>query len=348
MLVKQLNNLKHLVQDMTEDSLGRPLKDLRISITDRCNFRCNYCMPPDQFSSNHEFLPRSEILSFEEITLIVKSMLSLGLKKVRITGGEPLLRKDICTLISMIRECDSNLDIALTTNGSLLSKFAEDLAKSGLDRVTVSIDAIDDKMLREISNSNVSSQEIVDGIIAAKNSGLKVKVNTVVIKDFNENQIIPLVELFYRMRVTVRFIEYMDVGGTRDWNPNQVVFGKEMRRIIERGIGTLSPVNDSQYGEVANRWCLEDGYQIGFIESISKPFCNSCTRARISANGSIYTCLFSDNGHDLKSLIKMGAESKDLTDAIAAIWGKREDRYSEIRQTITSKSKPVQMHFIGG
>ena len=348
MLVKQLNNLKHLVQVMTEDSFGRPLKDLRISITDRCNFRCNYCMPPDQFSNNHEFLPRSEILSFEDITLIVKSILSLGLKKVRITGGEPLLRKDICTLISMIRECDSDLDIALTTNGSLLAKFADDLAKSGLDRVTVSIDAIDDEMVRGISNSNVSSQEIVDGIVAAKNSGLEVKVNTVVIKDFNENQIIPLVELFYRMKVTVRFIEYMDVGGTRDWNPNQVVFGEEMRRIIEQGIGRLSPVNDSQYGEVANRWCFEDGYQIGFIESISKPFCNSCTRARVTANGSIYTCLFSEHGHDLKSLIKMGAESKDLTDAIAAIWGKREDRYSEIRQTITSKSKPVQMHFIGG
>ena len=305
-------------------------------------------MPPDQFSNNHEFLPRSEILSFEDITLIVKSILSLGLKKVRITGGEPLLRKDICTLISMIRECDSDLDIALTTNGSLLAKFADDLAKSGLDRVTVSIDAIDDEMVRGISNSNVSSQEIVDGIVAAKNSGLEVKVNTVVIKDFNENQIIPLVELFYRMKVTVRFIEYMDVGGTRDWNPNQVVFGEEMRRIIEQGIGRLSPVNDSQYGEVANRWCFEDGYQIGFIESISKPFCNSCTRARVTANGSIYTCLFSEHGHDLKSLIKMGAESKDLTDAIAAIWGKREDRYSEIRQTITSKSKPVQMHFIGG
>lgn len=348
MLVKQLNNLKPLVQVMTEDSLGRPLKDLRISITDRCNFRCNYCMPPDEFSHNHEFLPRSEILSFEDITLIVKSMLSLGLKKVRITGGEPLLRKDICALISMIRECDSDLDIALTTNGSLLSKFAEDLAKSGLDRVTVSIDAIDDMMVREISNSNVSSQEIIDGIIAAKKAGLKIKVNTVVIKDFNENQIIPLVELFYRMGVTIRFIEYMDVGGTRDWNPNQVVFGEEMRHIIEQEIGRLKPVNDSQYGEVANRWCLEDGYQIGFIESISKPFCKSCTRARISANGSIYTCLFSEHGHDLKSLIKMGAESIDLTEAIAAVWGKREDRYSEIRQSITSKSKPVQMHFIGG
>ena len=305
-------------------------------------------MPPDEFGHNHKFLPRSEILSFEDITLIVQSMLSLGLKKVRITGGEPLLRKDICKLISMIRKCDSDLDIALTTNGSLLGKFANDLAKSGLDRVTVSIDAINDQMVREISNSNVSSQEIINGIIAAKNSGLKVKVNTVVIKDFNENQIIPLVELFYRMKVTVRFIEYMDVGGTRDWNPDQVVFGEEMRHIIEQKIGKLRPVNDSQFGEVANRWCLDDGYQIGFIESISNPFCKSCTRARISANGSIYTCLFSEHGYDLKSLIKMGAESKDMTDAIAAIWGNRDDRYSEIRQSIATKSKPVQMHFIGG
>ncbi len=333
---------------MSEDSLGRPLKDLRISITDRCNFRCNYCMPPDQFPSNHEFLPRSEILSFEDITLIVKSMLSLGLQKVRITGGEPLLRKDICKLISMIRECDPNLDIAMTTNGSLLSKYADELAKSGLNRVTVSIDAIDDQLIREISNSNVSSKKIIDGIIAAQNAGLKIKINTVIIKHFNEDQIIPLVELFYRMRVVVRFIEYMDVGGTQNWNANQVVFGDEIREIIEQAFGRLTPVNDAQYGEVANRWCFDDGYQIGFIESISKPFCKSCTRARISANGSIYTCLFSERGHDLMSLIKMGADSNDLTDAIAAVWGKREDRYSEIRQNIAANSRPVQMHFIGG
>ena len=348
MLVKQLNNLKQLVRDMTEDSLGRPLKDLRISITDRCNFRCNYCMPPDQFGHNHEFLPRSEILSFEDITLIVKSMLTLGLKKVRITGGEPLLRKDICKLISMIRECDSNLDIALTTNGSLLSKFADELAKSGLDRVTVSIDAIDDDLISKISNSTFTSQEIIDGIIAAKDSGLNVKINTVVIKDFNESEIVPIVKLFYRMGIVVRFIEYMDVGGTKDWNPNQVVFGDEIRDIIEQDIGELNPVNDSIYGEVANRWSFDNGYQIGFIESISKPFCKSCTRARISANGSIYTCLFSEQGHDLKSLIKMGADSNDLANAITAVWRKRDDRYSEIRHNIGYKSKPVQMHFIGG
>ena len=348
MLVKQLNNLKQSVRYMTEDSLGRPLKDLRISVTDRCNFRCNYCMPPDQFGLNYEFLPRSEILSFEDITLIVRSMLTLGLKKVRITGGEPLLRKDICKLISMIRDCDANLDIALTTNGSLLGKFAENLAKSGLDRVTVSIDAIDEALITNISNSNFTSQAIIDGIIAAKDSGLEVKVNTVVVKDFNESEIVPIAKLFQGLGIVVRFIEYMDVGGTKDWNANQVVFGDEIRDIIEQEIGPLYPVNDTPYGEVANRWSFDDGYQIGFIESISKPFCESCTRARISANGSIYTCLFSEHGHDLKSLIKLGADSNDIANAITALWGKREDRYSEIRQNIESNSKPVQMHFIGG
>ena len=348
MLVKQLNNLKHSVHNMTEDSLGRPLRDLRISVTDRCNFRCNYCMPPEEFSYNHEFLPRSEILSFEEITLIIKSMLKLGLKKVRITGGEPLLRKDICKLISMIRECDSNLDIALTTNGSLLGKFAQELANSGLDRVTVSVDAIDDELIREISNSTVSSKGIIDGITAAKNSGLEVKINTVVINGFNDNQILPLVELFYRMNIVVRFIEYMDVGGTKDWNAEQVVFGNEIRTLIEQNIGKLTPVRDAKYGEVANRYSFDSGYQIGFIESISNPFCKSCTRARISANGSIYTCLFSERGHDLKSLIKLGADADDIGNAIAAIWHKRDDKYSEIRQTIALTSKPVHMHFIGG
>ena len=347
MLVKQLNNLNHLVCGMTGDTLGRPLKDLRISITDRCNFRCNYCMPPDQFGNDHKFLPRSDILSFEDIVLLVKAMLPLGLEKVRITGGEPLLRKDICKLISMIRNCGPNLDIAMTTNGSLLGKFAQQLANSGLDRVTVSLDGIEDEIVQDISNSKISSTQIITGIETALASNLKVKVNTVIIKGFNESQILPITRLFYRLNVIVRFIEYMDVGGTKDWNPEQVISGEEIRSIIASEFENLTPAPDAKYGEVANRWRLNDGYEIGFIESISNPFCKSCTRARISANGKLYTCLFSERGHDLKSLIKMGADEDDLRNAVVALWQKREDRYSEIRNSIRI-SKPVEMHFIGG
>lgn len=348
MLVKQLNNLKQVVIFMTADSLGRPLKDLRISITDRCNFRCDYCMPPEKFGLGYEFLPRSEILSFEDIILLVKAMLPLGLEKVRITGGEPLLRKGIEKLISMIRECDYGLDIALTTNGSLLSKFARKLAVSGLDRVTISLDAIDDDIVQDISNSNIGSNDIISGVKSAIDAGLAVKINTVIIRNYNENQIVPIVKEFYRLGVIVRFIEYMDVGGTKDWNPEQVVFGDEIRSIIAKDYGELVPVKPEKYGEVANRWALSDGYQIGFIESISKPFCQSCTRARIAANGKLYTCLFSERGHDLKSLIKLGANVGDLQAAISKIWFNRDDKYSEIRHLNNLDKTPVEMHFIGG
>ena len=333
---------------MTGDSLGRPLRDLRISITDRCNFRCDYCMPPEIFGPGYEFLPKNQILSFEDIIMLVKAMLPLGLEKVRITGGEPLLRKDIAVLISMIRECDYGLDIAMTTNGSLLSRHAEKLADSGLDRVTVSLDAIEDKIVREISNSSISSSDIIKGVKAALKHGLAVKVNTVVIKDYNEHQIIPITEQFHQLGVTVRFIEYMDVGGTKNWDPQQVVFGEEIRAIIASKFGTLKPVKQQKYGQVAKRWSLNNGYEIGFIESISKPFCQSCTRARISANGKLYTCLFSEHGHDLKSLINMGADVTDLRDAVIALWSKRTDRYSEVRTIRKLETRPVEMHFIGG
>ncbi|DAC29120.1 MAG TPA: GTP 3',8-cyclase MoaA [Candidatus Poseidoniaceae archaeon] len=333
---------------MTGDSLGRPLRDLRISITDRCNFRCDYCMPPEIFGPGYEFLPKNQILSFEDIIMLVKAMLPLGLEKVRITGGEPLLRKDIAVLISMIRECDYGLDIAMTTNGSLLSRHAEKLADSGLDRVTVSLDAIEDKIVREISNSSISSSDIIQGVKAALKHGLAVKINTVVIKDYNEHQIIPITEQFHQLGVTVRFIEYMDVGGTKNWNPQQVVFGEEIRAIIASKFGTLKPVKQQKYGQVAKRWSLNNGYEIGFIESISKPFCQSCTRARISANGKLYTCLFSEHGHDLKSLINMGADVTDLRDAVIALWSKRTDRYSEVRTIRKLETRPVEMHFIGG
>ena len=333
---------------MTDDGLGRPLQDLRISVTDRCNFRCDYCMPVEKYGHNHDFLPKSEILSFEEITIIVESMLKLGLKKVRITGGEPLLRKDICVLISMIRNLDQDLDIAMTTNGTLLGKYANKLFDAGLNRVTVSLDAIEPELFKELSNSNITPQHILSGIESAINAGLPVKVNTVIIRNYNEDQIIPLVTNFQSMNIPIRFIEYMDVGGTKNWNYEQVVTGQEIRDIIIAHFGNVSANEQDYYGEVSNYWQLNDGYIIGFIESVSKPFCSSCTRARISANGNMYTCLFAHKGNDLKSLFNLNADKEDIGLAVKAIWEKRTDRYSEIRGKLSHNLMPVEMHFIGG
>ena len=333
---------------MTDDGLGRPLQDLRISVTDRCNFRCDYCMPIEKYGHNHNFLPKSEILSFEEITIIVESMLKLGLKKVRITGGEPLLRKDICLLISMIRKLDPELDIAMTTNGTLLGKYANKLLNAGLNRVTVSLDAIEDDLFKQISNTKITPEHILSGISSAINVGLPVKVNTVIMKNYNESQIIPLVRNFHSMNIPIRFIEYMDVGGTKNWNYDQVVTGQEIRDVIIEHFGNVSANESDYYGEVSNYWRLNDGYMIGFIESVSNPFCSSCTRARISANGNMYTCLFTDKGNDLKSLFDLNADKEDIRLAIKAIWEKRTDRYSEIRGKLSHNPMPVEMHFIGG
>ncbi len=333
---------------MTEDGLGRPLQDLRISVTDRCNFRCDYCMPIEKYGHNHNFLPKSEILSFEEITIIVESMLKLGLKKVRITGGEPLLRKDICLLISMIRKLDSELDIAMTTNGTLLGKYANKLFQAGLNRVTVSLDAIEEDLFRKLSSTSITPEHILSGISSAINAGLPVKVNTVIMKNYNEDQIIPLVRNFHSMNIPIRFIEYMDVGGTKNWNYDQVVTGQEIRDVITESFGNVSANESDYYGEVSNYWRLKDGYVIGFIESVSNPFCSSCTRARISANGNMYTCLFANKGNDLKSLFDLNADKEDIGLAVKAIWEKRTDRYSEIRGKLSHNPMPVEMHFIGG
>ncbi len=333
---------------MTDDGLGRPLQDLRISVTDRCNFRCDYCMPIENYGHNHNFLPKSEILSFEEITIIVESMLKLGLKKVRITGGEPLLRKDICLLISMIRNLDSELEIAMTTNGTLLGKYANKLFQAGLNRVTVSLDAIEADLFRKLSSTNITPEQILSGISLAINAGLPVKVNTVIMKNYNEDQIIPLVRNFHSMNIPIRFIEYMDVGGTNNWNYDQVVTGQEIRDVITEHFGNMSANESDYFGEVSNYWRLKDGYVIGFIESVSNPFCSSCTRARISANGNMYTCLFANKGNDLKSLFELNADKEDIGLAIKAIWEKRTDRYSEIRGKLNYNPMPVEMHFIGG
>ena len=332
-----------------DDSLGRPLRDLRISVTDRCNFRCDYCMPREHFDSEYEFLPKEKIISYEEIILIIKSALPLGLKKIRITGGEPLIRKDISKLIKMIRQLDEQIDIAMTTNGVLLRKNIQLLKKSGLNRVTVSLDSIDNDLFREITDSNFEVKDVLDGIEAAIEAGIEVKINTVIKRNLNEGQLIPLIEKSIDYNVPIRFIEFMDVGSTNSWNLDSVVTGSEMRKIIQQKFGPLVQKKSNYFGEVAKQWTILDKeYDFGFIESISSPFCGSCTRARISSNGHLFTCLFSEKGNDILSIIRMDAEVSDISRAIQNIWNSRNDKYSEERKDNTDERVPVEMSYIGG
>ena len=332
-----------------DDSLGRPLRDLRISVTDRCNFRCDYCMPREHFDSEYEFLPKEKIISYEEIILIIKSALPLGLKKIRITGGEPLIRKDISKLIKMIRQLDEHIDIAMTTNGVLLRKNIQLLKKSGLNRVTVSLDSIDNDLFREITDSNFEVKDVLDGIEAAIEAGIEVKINTVIKRNLNEGQLIPLIEKSIDYNVPIRFIEFMDVGSTNSWNLDSVVTGSEMRKIIQQKFGPLVQKKSNYFGEVAKQWTILDKeYDFGFIESISSPFCGSCTRARISSNGHLFTCLFSEKGNDILSMIRMDAEVSDISEAIQKIWNSRNDKYSEERKDNTDERVPVEMSYIGG
>lgn len=332
-----------------EDSLGRPLRDLRISVTDRCNFRCDYCMPREHFDSKYEFLPKDKIISYEEIILVIKSALPLGLKKIRITGGEPLIRKDISKLIKMIRDLDDSIDIAMTTNGVLLKKNIDLLKQSGLNRVTVSLDSIDEELFREITDSNFGVNDVLDGIESAIDAGIEVKINSVIKRNLNENQLIPLIEKSIQYDVPIRFIEFMDVGSTNSWNLESVITGSEMRKIIQQKFGPLVQNKSNYFGEVAKQWSIVDKqYDFGFIESISAPFCGSCTRARISSNGHFFTCLFSEKGHDILSMIRMGAENSDISQAIQKIWNNRNDKYSEERKENTETRIPVEMSYIGG
>ena len=249
----------------------------------------------------------------------------------------------------MIRSLDSDLDIAMTTNGSLLSKFIDELAGSGINRITISLDAIDEILFRDLSGNDSSDVNgIIKSIIKANNQGLKVKINTVVIKGKNDHQILPLIEKFKPHKIPIRFIEYMDVGGTSEWKIEEVMTGKEMRDIIVEKYGNLAKLENSYIGEVANNYILSGDYKIGFIESVSNPFCGNCTRARISANGKLYTCLFSTNGHDIKSIIDFNATEQEISDMISSVWNKRNDKYSQIRSELKIREKPVNMHFIGG
>ena len=330
-----------------KDVFKRPLLDLRISVTDRCNMRCRYCMPREHFDKNHDYLPKSDILSFEEIARVVESLLPAGLRKVRLTGGEPLIRKDLHKLIRQLRDLSPDLDIALTTNAQLLSKSIQDLKQAGLSRVTVSLDAIDVGVYQAMGDTNSTPEAIIESIDKTLALGIPVKVNTVIQKGVNEHQVVPLILQMGSRNVPIRFIEYMDVGATNSWNLDHVMSGKEMRNIIEKEFGLIQPIKPDHPSDVARKYRTNSGYVIGFIESISNPFCGDCSRARLSANGSIFTCLFATEGFDIRGILRMDASKKDISTAICAIWDQRKDRYSETRSEKTNLNR-IEMSFIGG
>ena len=332
---------------VTLDTMGRPLRDLRVSVTDRCNFRCRYCMPRERFGKEHNFLPKSEILSYEEIQKFVLACKPLGLRKVRITGGEPLLRKDLPKLVRYIS--DLGIEVALTTNGSFLKREAARLAEAGLDRVTISLDAVDQELHSRITDSNVTVIDIIDGIHEAISRGLgPVKVNCVVQRGVNESQITKLVRQFRGTGAIVRFIEFMDVGGTNGWTRGQVVPTSEILEFLSDEFDLVPLMRDSP-SDVASRWGHSDGSgEVGFISSVSQPFCGYCVRARLSSNGKLFTCLFTSIGHDMSELIRGEGDVSDLNEAIKEVWTRRSDRYSEERSSDVYSLPRVEMSYIGG
>lgn len=332
----------------TLDRLSRPLRDLRLSVTDRCNFRCRYCMPREVFGTDFEFLRRSEILSYEEITRLVAVSRRLGVRKVRITGGEPLLRTDLPQLIEMLRDLGP-LELALTTNGVLLPKLAGDLAAAGLDRVTVSLDSLDDAVFRRMNDADVSVREVLRGIEAAAAAGLDpIKINVVVMRGVNDGALVDFVRYFRGSGYRIRFIEYMDVGNTNGWRLDDVVPGEEILARLRQELD-LESIEPAYPGEVARRWRdRATGDELGLITSVSRPFCSSCTRARLSAEGKLYTCLFASRGVDLRPLLRSGADDDAVFELLERTWAGRDDQYSEIRTANTDSSQRVEMSYIGG
>ena len=335
------------------DTLGRAMRDLRISVTDRCNFRCTYCMPKEVFGKDYAFLPRDQVLTFEEIERTARAFVSLGVEKLRITGGEPLVRRDLPDLIAMLaairRPDGGEIDLTLTTNGSALRALAGPLAAAGLRRVTVSLDSLDDAVFGAMNGIEFPVARVLDGIDAAIEAGLApVKVNMVVRRGVNEASILPMARWARETGVILRFIEYMDVGHSNGWRLDEVVPAGEIVEVL----GAVWPVEaaePSYRGEVAGRWRYTDGGgEFGVISSVTQPFCRDCTRARISAEGKLYTCLFAVEGHDLRAVLRSGASDADLTDAIEAIWLRRGDRYSELRSAATSTLPKVEMFAMGG
>jgi cyclic pyranopterin phosphate synthase len=329
------------------DLRGRMLRDLRISVTDRCNFRCVYCMPREVFDADYRFLPHSAILSFEEIARLARVFVGLGVQKLRLTGGEPLVRRDVDRLIAMLAAL--GVDIALTTNGSLLAKQAAALKAAGLRRVTVSLDSHDDATFRAMTDADFPVARVLEGIEAAAAAGLApIKINMVVKRGVNDHQIVEAARRWHGSGHVLRFIEYMDVGSTNGWRMDDVVPSSEVVRRISEAF-PLEPLEAGYAGEVAARWRYADGGgEIGVISSVTQAFCSGCTRMRLSTEGKLFTCLFADHGHDLMPLIRGGASDAVLRDAIAAVWLPRGDRYSEIRTEQTAQQRKVEMSYIGG
>jgi len=335
------------------DQLGRPLHDLRISVMDRCNFRCPYCMPRERFSEHYRFLKSQERLSFDEILRLARLFASIGVRKVRLTGGEPLLRSNLADLIGDLSLIPGIEDIALTTNGVLLAQHAIDLQANGLKRVTVSLDTLDEAIFMKLSGGFGGLDQVLRGIEAAIAAGLTpVKINAVIERGVNEHTVLDLVEHFRALPVIVRFIEFMDVGNRNAWSPDMVVPSRELAaRIADRW--PMHPVSENYRGEVAKRWRFDDGVgEIGFISSVSQPFCGACSRARLSSEGKFYTCLFATEGLDLRAALRSGSSDADVLEMIRGRWHRRTDRYSELRDRLRHEHNPgakkIEMYYIGG
>ena len=335
------------------DTLGRPMRDLRISVTDRCNFRCTYCMPKEVFGRDYEFLPHDMVLTFEEITRLARTFVGLGVEKLRITGGEPLVRRDLPNLVAMLaglrRPDGGEVDLTLTTNGSALRALARPLADAGLRRVTVSLDSLDDTVFGAMNGIDFPVAKVLDGIAAAHQAGLApIKVNMVVRRGVNESSVVPMATWAREQGVVLRFIEYMDVGHSNGWRLDEVVPAQELIAAIS-AVWPAEPIGPDYRGEVAERWrYLDDGGEFGVISSVTQPFCRDCTRARVSAEGKIYTCLFAVGGRDARAVLRSGASDDDLAAFVEEIWLKRGDRYSELRSAATSSLPRIEMFAMGG
>jgi cyclic pyranopterin phosphate synthase len=336
------------IEGELRDRLGRQLRDLRVSVTDRCNFRCVYCMPKEVFGRDHEFLPHEDLLTFEEIARLAWILRDLGIEKIRLTGGEPLVRRHVENLVEKLAQIPG-LDLTLTTNGSLLARKAQALKDAGLKRVTVSLDSLDDAVFRTMNDVDFPVARVLEGIDEAERVGLTpIKVNMVVKRGVNDHSIVDMARHFKGSGHIVRFIEYMDVGHSNGWRMDDVVPSSEVIRRIHAEL-PLEPIDPNYLGEVAQRWRYADGSgEIGLISSVTQAFCNSCTRLRLSTEGSLYTCLFATGGHDLRALLRGGSSDEQIAAAIGSVWKARADRYSEIRTAETARLNKVEMSYIGG